>query len=99
MLLASGTVPPVKSLTSLMAPRLPELMKGRYVTARMGLAILGSCSAVVTHWSAPWNLPGSPHQGDPPAALGRFFRSLPIVKPFMSEVVVSTSASKDLKLT
>ena len=67
-----------------MAPRLPGLMKGQVAAARLGLGLLGCGSACSMHWAAPWNQPGAPHQGDPPAAMAAFVRALPILQPLFA---------------
>lgn len=62
--------------TALMAPRLPGLLKGRRLEARVGLALLGAQSGAFLYWAAPWRADD--------VTVGSFLRGLPILGAVIS---------------
>ena len=55
-----------------MAPRLPGLLAGRKLEARLALALLGAQSGAFMYWAAPW-------RDNDDVTVGSFLRGLPIV--------------------
>ena len=69
----------------LMAPRLPALLAGRKLEARLALSLLGVQSAGIMYWSAPW-------RDDDNVTVGSFLRTLPVAGALISMFDSSTSS-------
>lgn len=69
----------------LMPPRLPALLAGRRLEARVALSLLGAQSAGIMYWAAPW-------RDNENVTVGSFLRSLPVAGALISVFDPSTSS-------